>query len=364
MIDIVNAYAETGYSCVLITGRLVVRNKPLHESVKVERIIKYNRTRTVMRFLTWGIGTIQILVKILFKFKRDLLFIVTNPPSAPLISLIVRNPYHLLIFDIYPDVLSELGYLSENSLLIKCWRYFNIKVFSKAERIFTLTDSMKKVLQAYAGKKEVEVVGIWTDNSFLRPVEPAENAFLKKFNLSGKFIVMFSGNIGLSGGIDILLDLAKEIIRDDIMFLIVGNGAQKERMQEKAKLLRLTNLQFLPWQPVSELPNSFSSASLAFIYLGTKTSNLLIPSKLFNFLSTGAPLLCVSPKGSDVEKLIAKYDCGKNFGPDDTDMMAEFINDAATNPGLMINMKKNALKASEDFSESNAARFLSTIDYN
>jgi glycosyltransferase involved in cell wall biosynthesis len=363
MIDIINAYAESGYSCVLITGRLVVRNKPLHESVKIDWIIRYNRTKTFKRLLTWGIGTIQILVKILFKFNKDLLFIVTNPPFGPLIPLIVKNPYRLLIFDIYPDVISELGYLSENSRIIKWWRKSNKKVFSKAERIFTITESMKQVLLKYAGHHEVEVVPIWTDNTFLKPVDPIENTFLKTHNLSGKFIVMFSGNIGLSGGVDVLIDLAVKIKSNDIFFLIIGDGANKEMMNEKAIKLRLKNLLFFPWQPVTELPFSLSSASLAFIFLGAKTSKLVIPSKLFNFLSVGSPLLCVSPKGSEVEKLVTKYECGKNFEQDDIVEMAKFITDVSTNKELLTLMKKNSLKASENFSESNIGRFLTAIDH-
>lgn len=363
MIDIINTYAKAGYDCVLLTGRLVVRNNPLNESVKIDRIIRYKRTTTFNRLLTWGIGTIQILIKILIKYKKYQLFVISNPPFTTLIPLVVKNPYQLLIFDVYPDAIAELGYLSDKSIIIKWWRKSNRKVFSKANRVFTITDSMKKVLQKYADKQVIEVVPIWTDNTFLMPVDPTDNPFLKTLNLSGKFIVMYSGNIGLSGGVDVLVDLAARISNNDIYFLIIGDGTNKGKLMEKAKRLSLKNLVFLPWQPVNQLSFSLSSASLAFIFLGQKTSKLVIPSKLFNFLSVGVPLLCVSPFGSEVERLVLKYECGRNFSPEDNDGIVHFINEAATNKELLMLMKSNSLKASLDFGPSNLEWFLAATHH-
>jgi hypothetical protein len=239
MIDIINAYVKAGYPCVLITGRLVERNIPLDNTVRIERMIKYNRKTTFTRLYTWIVGFIQIWRKVTFKFKKDNLFIVSNPPFAPLLPLVVKNSFSLLIFDIYPDVLSELGYLSENSIIMKWWSKSNRKVFVNALNVFTITDSMKQVLQKYTGGKAIEVVSLWTDNTFLKPVDPAENPFLDKHRLSGKFIVLYSGNIGLSGDVDALIDVATEIQREDILFLIIGDGAKKEMIREKVKKLDL-----------------------------------------------------------------------------------------------------------------------------
>ena len=363
MIDIINAYEEAGYSCVLVTGRLIERNTPLHSKIKIDRIIKYDRSTTFRRLLTWGLGFLQIWLKVVFKYHKDCLFIVSNPPLAPLLPLVVKNPFQLLIFDIYPDALSELGYLSEKSNIIRWWRKSNNKVFAKAKCIFTITDSMKQVLQKYAGNKVIEVVPVWTNNTFFKPIAPSDNLFLKKHKLSGKFIVLYSGNIGLSGDVDVLIDVAAEIKRDDIIFLIIGDGAKKEKIRGKANKLDLKNVIFLPWQPVSELPFSLSSASLAVISLGIKASKLAVPSKLYNFLSVGAPLLCVTSKGSEVENLVTKYECGRSFEPDDINGMVSFIVEVVDNEDLHRLMKANSLKASGDFNVSNINKFLDATSH-
>ena len=358
MIDIINAYVAAGYLCFLITGRLVERNTPLHPSVRIERIVKYNRTTTTKRLLTWAVGFIQIWIKVGFKFRNDHLFIVSNPPLAPLLPIMVKNHFKLLIFDIYPDALSELGYLSENSFIIRWWKLANMRVFTRAGTVFTITESMKEVLQRYAGSNLITVVPVWTDNTFLKPIDRSENSFIKRHKLSGKFVVLYSGNIGLSGDVDVLIDVAEKIRRDDIIFLIIGEGAKKQMIREKAKKLDLKNVLFLPWQPVSELPFSLSSASLAVISLGSRASKLAVPSKLYNFLSVGAPLLCTSARGSEVENLVKKYNCGRCFEPDDVAGIVNFIFEVAGNNELHDLYRENSLKASEYFNISNITAFL------
>lgn len=360
MIDIINTYAEAGYSCILVTGRLVERNNLLHPTVKLERIIKYNRKTTFWRIFTWVLGFLQIWIKVTFKYKKEYLFIVSNPPLAPLLPMFTRNPFQLLIFDIFPDSLTKLGYLSEHSLIVKWWSKSNKKVFAKARCIVTITGSMKQVLQKYSLKNAVEVVSVWTDNTFLKPVDPRENPFLEKYKLSGKFIVLYSGNIGLAGDVDVLIDVAIKTKRDNILFLIIGDGAKKDLIQELVKKHNLKNVMVLPWQPITELPYSLSSADLAVISLGAKVSQLAIPSKLYNFLSVGAPLLCLTSKGSEVESLVTKYECGKNFEPNDIDGILNFILEVADNKELYNLMRSNSFKASKNFSSINVTKFLDT----
>ncbi len=217
---------------------------------------------------------------------------------------------------------------------------------------------MKQVLQKYTGSDLIRVVPVWTDNNFLRPVDPSENAFLKKHGLSGKFVVLYSGNIGLSGDVEVLIDIAEMIRRDDIIFLIIGDGAKKKMIREKAEEGALKNVLFLPWQPADELPFSLSSASLAVVSIGIRATKLAVPSKLYNFLSVGAPLLCITSKGSEVESLVTKYECGKSFEPDDFNGMVNFIVEVSENKELHRLMKANSLKASADFNSSNVDRFL------
>lgn len=357
MIDIINAYVKAGFECVLLTGRLNLRNTPLNPAARIEKIIKYNRVTAFSRIWTWVIGFFQILIKVVLEFRQSTLFIVSNPPLAPLIPLFVKNRFSLLIFDVYPDALTELGYLSEKSFFIRLWGRINKKVFAKADNIFTISESMKSLLSNYTDNETVKVVPVWTDNA-LKPVEASENPFLQKHGLIGKFVVLYSGNIGLSGDVDVLVDIAARLKRDDLVFLIIGEGAKKSLIIKKVNELDLKNVIILPWQIPAELPYSLSSASLAVVSLGAKASKLAVPSKLFNYFSVGAPILCLTSKGSEVEKLVTRYECGKSFEPDDVGAMVKFINEIAEDKELYSTMRNNSLKASADFNCSNVQFFL------
>lgn len=358
MIDILNAYSSAGHECVLITGRLNVRNNPLNPGVRLERIIKYDRTTKFKRLVTWITGFFQIWLKLVFRYRNDNLFIVSNPPFAPLLTLLVRNSFKLLIFDVYPDALTELGYLSERSLIIKSWKRANKKVFARAAEIFTISDSMRYLLSYYDENVEIKVVPLWTDNTFLKPLKPTENPFLLKYNLVEKFVVLYSGNIGLSGDVDVLVDIASKIEREDIMFLIIGDGAKKAMIAQKVFDLGLENVMMLPWQLPSDLPYSLSSASIAVVSLGARASKLAIPSKLVNYLSVGAPILSISSMDSEVARLVTRYSCGRSFESDDISGMTDFIISVADDRKLQSELRYNSLKASADFSSSNCKMFL------
>lgn len=358
MIDILNAYSNEGHDCVLITGRLNVRNNPLNQGIRLERIIRYDRTSTISRLSTWIIGFLQIWIKLTFRYRRDNLFIVSNPPFAPLISLFVGNPFKLLIFDVYPDALSELGYISERSFIIKYWRRANKKVFAKAGEIFTISESMRSLLVEYVENIEIKVIQLWTDNSFLKPLKADENPFMHKYGLVEKFVVLYSGNIGLSGDVDVLVNIAARIRREDIVFLIIGDGAKKTMIAQMVNDLGLNNVIMLPWQSPSDLPYSLSAASLAVVSLSTRASKLAIPSKLVNYLSVGAPILSITSSDSEVARLVARYSCGRSFEPEDINSMADFIIAFANDKELQRTMRYNSLKASADFSLSNIKMFL------
>lgn len=358
MIDIVNVYADAGYPCILFAGRLVPRNKQLNSTVKVEKIVRYNRNSNLTRLWSWIIGSLQIFVKVAVKYRKWHLFIVSNPPTAALLPLVLKNPFSLLIFDIFPDVLTELRYVKSDSSGIKVWERLNRKIYPKAFRIFTITEGMGEVLKKYTGNNPIRIVYLWTDNNFLRPVEPEDNPFVIRHCLKDKFVVFYSGNIGLASEVDVLIDVASRMKQQNIVFLIIGDGAKKEPMIRRVRELGLTNVIMLPYQPVSELPFSFSSAQLAVVALGKGETKLAVPSKLYNYLSVGAPLLCLSSPGSELQRLVETYQCGRNIDLEDLDGISNYITYLADNSDIHARLKQNSLNASLDFNGDNVHKFL------
>jgi glycosyltransferase involved in cell wall biosynthesis len=357
LIDIVLAHKDYEKRAV-ITGKLIPRNTPLPASVKVEKIITYNRNSSIKRILTWSIAFLQILWLVKTRYRKSDLFIVTNPPFAGLIPMFCSNRFSILIYDIYPDALIKYNIISAKSVIARRWKKANSRIFKKAQRVFTISEGMKRVLGQYISPSNIEVVPIWTDNHFLKPVSKEDNVFRNKHNLQDKFVVMYSGNLGHTHNIEVLIDIAASTTDKDICFVIVGEGNNKEAMIEKINQYELTNCLVLPWQAVDMLPYSLSAADLGVITLGKQASTLSVPSKTFNLMSVGVPLLCIADIDSELASLVDRYQIGKCFYPTEIEKIISFIKQVKADGTYRDNLKKNAIIASKDFGPENAQRLV------
>jgi len=292
-------------------------------------------------------GTIQILLIVIFRLRNFHLFMVSNPPFVPLLPLFFRNKFSLMIFDIYPDAIIEFGVLKRNSLLIKGWIRANEIVFKKADHIFTLTAGMRKALSRYVGEEKIRTIPLWTTNKFLKPVPKNNNSFIAAHKLQGKFIVLYSGNFGIAHYISLIIDLASQINDERIMFVLIGSGPTENDIKQKIRNLNLKNCIILPWQDAEILPYSLASADLAIVTLSENALKLGIPSKLFSYLSAGAPILCITGSGSELERVILDYNIGRSFTPDHIGGMIQYIIELINNPSLSELYQNNSLKASK-----------------
>jgi glycosyltransferase involved in cell wall biosynthesis len=360
-IDIANNFADAGFSVTLITGRLVVRNNPLKDAVRIRKIIKYERKTNFLKLATWVIAFSQILLFVKFKYRKASLFLVSNPPISTFLPIFVNNKFSLLIFDIYPDAISEMGFLKADSFILKVWERANKKVFKKAESLFTITDGMKNCLQKYSGEKNIEVVPVWSDNEFMKPLAAEMNPFIHKHKLDGKFIVIYSGNIGTSQNIDALVDIAAEVKRTNIEFVIIGDGSQRKYVEGLVKKYKLTNCILLPWQDNHDMPYSFAAANVAVVSLGKLSSSLAIPSKFYNFLSVGAVILGFAMPGTELEQMIEKFQVGRCFKPDDKNKIINYIYYLADHPEVCLSIQRNAISASRQFTSNNVKKFLPQV---
>lgn len=194
-VDIVNAYCKVYKDVALITGRVEEYERKLSPNVKIYKIISYNKSSVLKRILTWVIGFIQILSILLFKFSNALVVYVTNPPITYFASLLLNNKYIIIIYDIYPDALRNIN-ISSSTFVYKFWSKINVKLYKNAIQIFTLSDGMKQLLKQYVDESLIRVIPNWSSTNSLTPILKNDNPFIRDYGLQGKFVIMYSGNIG------------------------------------------------------------------------------------------------------------------------------------------------------------------------
>lgn len=359
MLDMVNVFARSGRykKTILFTGAINIRPTKPDQSVVIIKTIPYNRKNIITRFFSWSFAFLHFLMIVAFKSRSFELFLVSNPPFNFFIPLFVKNKFSLLVYDIYPETLVAQNILSNNSWLTKKWREANKKVFNKARQVFTISNDMKKILQQYVDADKIKVVYNW-----IHPIEKIDrnnNQFLANHGIANKFIVLYSGNMGMTHDLDVLVDVANLLKEhDDICFLFIGEGGKKKTIISQIEKHSLNNCLVLPYQPNDMLPQTMGGANIGIVTLDSGSDAFSIPSKTNRFLALGVPLLCVANKSSELSKIIDFNEVGKCFLKTECAEMASFILEMKKNTHKYQTYSSNAKELSKNFSPKNAESFL------
>lgn len=367
--DMSLAFADAFDEVELQTGSISVPMTDLPKNLKVTRGIGYNRASGLKRIISWTAFTMQSFFNLLFSTSKGRIWVlVSNPPMVPLVmgwlAIFKRIPFYIVVYDLYPEVLVQTKTLRPDSAIVKMWAGLNRKVFSKAASIFTLSDGMKASVTTYLkdSSPPVEVIQNWADNSRIKPIPSSSNELVNRYNWLGKFVVLYSGNIGATHDLESLIEAARLLqMEDDIHFVIAGDGLNKESLIALAQKHHLSNVEFIPVQSYDDFPLLLAAAAISVVALGNGAEGLSVPSKTYSALASGACLLGISPDESELSQLIKKYDAGQNFIPGSTKAIAEFININRCQSKIHNIFKSNALFAAKDFTPENAGIYADTI---
>lgn len=358
VVDDLNAYCTKYDRVSILCGRLHPGVRSVNPKIKVDKICRYDKSSSVKRMMTWVWGSIQVFFKLLFKYRGWEVVYYTNPPMACFSAMFLRNRFRIVEYDIYPDALKTIG-IEETSFIYKLWGRIKKRLYSKAEKIYTLSEGMKEILTAYGPAKKIKVVPLWSASDDFKPVAKEDNVFVKQNHLEGKFIVMYSGNIGYTHSVECVVEVAKRMKEEkDVLFLIIGDGKKKAELVADVKESGLENVRFMPYQKFSMLPFSLASADLGVITLDENVSKVSVPSKTFNLLAIGCPLLAISNNDTEMYRLISKYDNGRCIPKKKIDEIEKYIRELKGNEQLRQQYSRNSLVAAKDFSYRNAEMYL------
>lgn len=360
MIDIINAHAKYYDNIVLLTGFLNPRETLLNDKVKVHRLIEYKRSSSLKRLLTWLVFWFQSLYYIFLKYGNSKLYFVSNPPLNVFTASLTKRDFAFLIYDIYPDALVKNRIISQKSWLYKTWMNTNWKIYKNAKVLFTLSQGMKdKMSLPDAHKDKMKVVPVWTNNFFFQSVDKAKNKFIYQEQLENKFVISYSGNLGKTHPVDKLIDLAKSLVDEkEITVLIIGEGDRKKQLLERQKQLQLPNLKILDFQPTALFPHVLAAADIGVVTLEANAADLSVPSKTYNLMSAGKPILTIAKESSELALIISNNGIGRNFDEHDIKGMKDFILALKSDKELYNKMHKQSLETSLKYSPDNALKMI------
>lgn len=261
--------------------------------------------------------------------RPDVIVVLTTPPMFAFpVWLIARLKSARLVFwvmDVYPDLAVELGVLGRRSPVTGVLRYLSRRVLMGADCVVTLGEFMATHV-GRAGARTVETVHNWADGEAIRPRGIEGHPLREGWNWSDRFVVLYSGNLGLAHDFATILDAA-EILRDrsDVRVAFVGSGAQTAWVEQEVRRRGLPNVEFRPWVPLTELGSSLTAGNVHLVTLRAELAGMLVPSKIYGILAAGRPTIYVGPRESEVAEILNDGDCGVSIVPGDGPAVAEAV---------------------------------------
>jgi colanic acid biosynthesis glycosyl transferase WcaI len=279
-----------------------------------------------LNYLTWNI--LSVLACILSP-KPDVLFIPSPPLTNGLVGLLVSKmkglPFIYNVQDIYPDIAVRLGIL-RGKRSVRFFERIERHVYSKAAAITVISEGFQRNLLAKGvAEDKIHVIPNFADTDHIRPL-PRRNAFRAARSLEGRFIALFAGNIGLSQGLERVLEAASLLEgHPNILFLFVGNGAAKPALLGQSERLGLKNVMFHPFFPYRDVPEMYASSDVCLVPLKSGISEASVPSKVFSILAAARPIIASVDENSDTWRLVREAECGLCLPPEDPQAMTDAI---------------------------------------
>ncbi len=349
VIDIINTFIKANKKAILFTGYKV--NNSI--GFKVKKNKSYSNKNIISRITSWLIYFFQVTFKLFFNNKNCYLIIFTNPPfmylSGYILNKLFNVNYSIVIYDLYPNILADSNVIKKTNIIYRIWAKINTCSFNNAHCLFTISEAMKKQIEQYTNKSVI-IMPLWGSNI---KNEKDVNYYHDKIK------IIYAGNIGLTHGKDTLVAFTNEINRKQISLKII---AKKEQHKYFDKITPINNyFLLLAQQPEEEYIKQLNSSNIGLVISGESASNNSLPSKLFNYISSGLCVLCFTEQNSYLYNFINENCIGKAFTHHQIEEAVLWLDDMNKQPEAIILFCKNSLELSKNYTFSNANIILENI---
>ncbi len=281
--------------------------------------------------------------------KNDVIMSYSPPLTlglaAWLLSRLRRIPWVLRIEDLYPEAAVAAGLL-RNRTAIRFFERLEVFLYNRADHISVISEGFRKsLLDKGIPKEKLSVAPLWADPDLVRPMAK-ENHFRKLHQLENKFVVMYAGTLGHTSALEEVIEAAVQLrANDTIQFVFIGEGVKKEHLLQTCQQKQLSNVRFLPFQPREDFAEMMAAADVNLVTLNPASAKFSMPNKVFNIMSSGRPILAITPSDSEVAELIQTWDCGVNIPNGNTGEIAEKINTLSQDHEYLEKLGKNGREA-------------------
>ena len=314
---------EAGYE-----GRLTrLEDTPWGRIVRLHPFPAPDKTNLIRRALSYA-GFSLVAAGAGARGGRADIVVAMSPPLTLGITgwAIAKARKAQLVFnvqDIFPDIAVELGAF-DNTAVIRVARTLERWCYKRADAVTVLSDDLAANVAGKLGDPEkVHVIPNFVDTVAITPGE-RENSYRKEFGLSGKTVVMYAGNVGLSQSLEIVIEAAGALsYEEDLVFVINGQGARRAEIEARAA--GLDNVVFVDMQPPERLSEVLAAGDLHLVPLKAGLASSSFPSKIYSILAAGRPLITSVDHGSEIARVVERSGAGIATPPEDAEGLTKAI---------------------------------------
>lgn len=331
--------------------------KPMRRGTMRESVDGINVVRTWLyaapnrrpreRILNYSSFCASSCVRGLFVEAPDLV-IATSPQllvgfSGWWIARRKRCPFVLEVRDLWPESLLASGIGREDSYFIRGLEGLTRFLYRNCDRIVVVTEAFKENLTAGRGlpAEKIDVIENGVETELFSP-EKDGTVLRQSYGLDGRFVVSYIGTIGYAHGLDIVLQAARRLhaLLPEALFLLIGEGAEKEKLEGLAQREGLRNIRFLSQQPRDRIPLFINASDVCLVLLRkAELFTTVLPSKMLEFMACGRPV--VLGVDGQARKILDQAQAGVCIEPGDPDALVQAVMDLHRDPALRCRLGEN-----------------------
>ncbi len=347
-----NVYVATSYPQYNLSEQYKGKEYPEYNE---ENNIKVIRIKTLphhkVNFIVRGIAQLtmpDIFYKKIRKYITKIDIVLIYSPPLPLANLgikIKKNykaKFILNIQDIFPQNAIDLGVL-RNKILIKYFEYMELNVYKNADVVTLHSEgNLEFIKRRYPElSNKLCILHNWIDVDEFTGIKP-KGEYRKKFKLQDKFIILFAGVIGPSQGLDFVIKLAERLKDiEQLVFLMVGDGMERNNLENLVKLKNLRNVIFKDFVSKKEYPELVKDCNVGLVSLTNKNKTPVVPGKILGYMAAGIPVLAFLNKESDGHSIIKEAICGYSCEWGDIEMAEKLVRQLYDNQNTIKDLGKN-----------------------
>ena len=330
------------------------------EGMKVIRVWSYMSANQGFLKRTLDYVSFSVMSSIIGLFEKADVIIATSPQffttwSGWFLSKLKRKPWIFELRDLWPESIATVGAMSKESRLFKFLEKIELGLYRSANFVIPNTPAFKENLFNR---------GILTDKIYVIPnganlelfdSSRKNDALKENLGIKEDFVVGYIGTHGLAHSLDFIIESIAKANFENIHFLFIGDGAEKEKVKEIATSNQLKNVTFLDPIPKEQIPDYLAMIDASLVPLKkSDTFKTVIPSKIFEACAMGKPII-LGVEGQ-AKEIIDEFGAGVHFEPENTEEFIQAVNNLKDDEELYNTLSQNALNLAQAYDRKELAK--------